>query len=262
MACDDNDHTVITYEIESGEIVFREKGGPDPIFDLYWSQQDGTQEFVTAGKKHFKWWWPKESKVKKGLYGDKGKATSHASCTFDDNNTAYTGATNSRIYVWADRELQKCYKVHGRGFISACMWNDGKIYSGGRDGQIIISCPDSEQAERTIQVDHLVRAIDSSGGNILAGLINGKIIGIDGSDNTKTVMEGHSMGEAWGLAPISSDEFVTSGDDNQVLFWSIGSKKCTGSTIVCDEDAKPKKGRASTLSELAASKCARAVAYD
>ena len=107
-----------------------------------------------------------------------------------------------------------------------------------------------------------MRAIDVSGGTILAGMITGKILEIDGSDNITTVMEGHSKGEAWGLAPISSDEFVTSGDDNQVLFWNIGDKKCSTSTIVCDEDAKPKKGKASTLSDLAASKCARAVAYD
>ena len=37
MACDDNDHHVLTYNIDSGDLVYKEKGGPDPIFDLYWS---------------------------------------------------------------------------------------------------------------------------------------------------------------------------------------------------------------------------------
>jgi len=96
LVCNDNDHSVLVYSTcEEQKQIMREKGGPDPIFDCYWSQKEGHPEFVTAGKKHFKWWWPKDNKVKKGLYMSKGKPTSHACATFDDEGMAYTGGVNS-----------------------------------------------------------------------------------------------------------------------------------------------------------------------
>jgi WD40 repeat protein len=237
----------------------KEKGGPDPVFDVYWSQKEGHNEFVTAGKKHFKWWWPAENKVKKGLYMGNGKATSHACCTFDEDGTAYTGGCNSRIYVWKDRELQKNYRVHDKGFISSILWSGGKIYSGGKDNQVIISNPETEEAERKIEMNATIRAIDVSGSKLIVGLLNGDIVEVNGDDQNR-VMESHSKGEAWGLAPIGDDEFVTSGDDNQLKVWSVSDRKAISRGEICDEDAKPKKGAASTLSDLAPSKCARAVA--
>ncbi len=260
MICHDNDHTCYVFKVESDELVYREKGGPDPVFDCYWSQDDGTHEFVTAGKKHFKWWWPDDQKCKKGLYMGNGKPTSHACCTFDDQGTAYSGGCNSRIYVWKNRTLEKCYKVHNRGFVSAIMWADGKIFSGGKDKQIIISNPESEETERSIEMDHLVRAIDVSGDKILCGLINGDILEINGDDKT-TLMESHAKGEAWGLAPAGDDNVITSGDDNMLKVWSLSERKCVARGEICDENAKPKKGAASTLSNLAPSKCARGVAW-
>ena len=262
LVANDNDHTVSVFEVESGDLVYREKGGPDPVYDCFWSQKDDHYEFVTAGRKHFKWWWPKDSKVKKGLYMGNGKPTSHSCCTWDDNETAYTGGANGSIYVWKGRELTKTYKPQeGRGFICSIIYVDGKIISGGRTKQIFISDPESEAVERTISVDHLIRALDMSGGKILAGLINGSIVEIDDSDSATTVMQGHSQGEAWGLAPIGDDKFVTSGDDNKVMVWSLDEKKCISEGGVCEENRKPKRGKASTLSNLSASKCARAVAY-
>lgn len=189
-----------------------------------------------------------------------GKPTSHACCTFDDQNTAYSGGANARIYVWKERNLEKNYKVHNKGFICSIMWVDGKIYSGGKDCQIIISNPETEEAERTIEMDHLIRAIDVSGDKILAGLINGDIIEINGDDKT-TIMESHSKGEAWGLAPAGDDLVITSGDDNMLKVWSLSDRKCVARGEICDENAKPKKGAASSLSNLAPSKCARGVAW-
>jgi len=242
-------------------LVYSEKGGVDPIFDVTWSQKEGQQEFVTAGKKHFKWWWPEENKVKKGLYSGNGKPTSHACCTFDDEGTAYSGGANARIYVWKDRMLEKTYKVHNKGMVSAITFSGGKIYSGGKDKQIIVSDPTSGEAERTIQADHLVRAIDVLGDKILCGLKNGSIVEFEG-DTPKTLMQGHSMGEAWGLCPMGDDEFATVGDDNMIKVWSISKKECINAGEICNENAKPRKGKASTLSRLAPSKCARAVAFD
>jgi len=73
-------------------------------------------------------------------------------------------------------------------------------------------------------------------------------------------MEGHSKGEAWGLATGTDDDtFISTGDDNMIKTWSLTEKKCVATAEICDENKKPKRGAASSLTDLAASKCARAV---
>ena len=100
---------------------------------------------MTAGKKHFWWWYPEEMRVKKGLYMGKGKPTSHSCCTFDDSGTAYTAGANGRIYIWTGRTLEDTYKPQeGRGFICSIIWLDGKLLTGGKTKEIFISDPKTQ----------------------------------------------------------------------------------------------------------------------
>lgn len=75
-------------------------------------------------------------------------------------------------------------------------------------------------------------------------------------------MESHSEGEAWGLTSVGGMKVATSGDDNKIKVWDISARSCIATGIVSDKDAKSKKGGASTLSDLAPSKCARALAFN
>jgi WD40 repeat protein len=98
---------------------------------------------------------------------------------------------------------------------------------------------------------------------MLVGLRDGTICQVDlASQGRKTVMESHSDGEVWGLAIASSDNVITSGDDNKLKTWSVSQRKCIARGQICDQDRKVKRGGASTLSTLPDSKCSRAVAYN
>lgn len=37
LIANDNNHTVSVLEVESGDVVYREKGGCYPVYDCYWS---------------------------------------------------------------------------------------------------------------------------------------------------------------------------------------------------------------------------------
>jgi WD40 repeat protein len=167
---------------------------------------------------------------------------------------------NALIYCWRNRSLAKTYKVHGKGQMGAIKYFDGKIYSGGKDGTVIVSDPNSEEAERTVSVDSLVKAIDFHDGKLIVGDKYGRIVEIDEDDEMKVLMNSHSTGETWGLDLLGDGRFVTSGDDNKVMVWNIEERTNEGQAIVSDEDKKSRRGKASTMSKLAASKCARAVA--
>jgi hypothetical protein len=61
-----NDHMVTVFDVDSGDQIFTDKSGPDPIFDLAFSQQDGCYDLWSAGVKHFAMW--SEGDKKKGIW--------------------------------------------------------------------------------------------------------------------------------------------------------------------------------------------------
>lgn len=258
-----NDHRIYIYDIEKGTEEKQQKTGNYRIYHCAWSKKSGDAIVAVAGVKTFALYdFGDDFKRKKGIYGDAGKPTSHCCTTWDEDGLCYTGGANSHIYIWEGRNLKSNYDVHGKGFVCAIRYCEGKIVSGAKDGKVVISCPKEQKAEREIDVNCLVRSVDMHNGNIIAGLRNGTIVEINSSDKITEVMKSHSDGEAWGLDIADDDNFVTTGDDNQTISWSIKERKSTGHAQICDVDAKPKKGAASSLTEYAASKCGRAVAVN
>lgn len=173
----------------------------------------------------------------------------------------YTGGSNSDVYKWSAEE-RKCLgsvNAHSKGFVSSITFHEGKLYSGGKDGKIVITSVDLAK-EGEIDFGVLVRAISIKNGNMLVGTRDGCITecGLDGSGKN-VVMYSHSDGEVWGLSIYPNGNAVTSGDDNQVLWWNPNERKRECHCAVSTRKVHVKRG-ASTLSRLPASQCSRAVA--
>ena len=221
-----NDHHVWVFEVGSQKCCKKQKTGGNRIYHVAWSQKDGENCFAMAGSKSFYLLDVDNSfECKKGIHGGNGKPTSHCCVTWDKAGNAYTGGANSHIYVWEGRNLKRTYDVHGRGFVCAIRYIDGQIISGAKDGKVVISDPAEGCAKRTIDVNCLVRSVDMMGDKILAGLRNGCIIEIDSNDKCTEIMKSHSDGETWGLGLAGDDNFVTSGDDNNLYSWQMSTRK-------------------------------------
>ncbi len=108
----------------------------------------------------------------------------------------------------------------------------------------------------------MIRAIDHKGAQAVLGLRNGDILEVDSEMNKKVVMQSHHEGEVWGLACIDDKHVVTSCDDNKIMVWNFQERKCIATGKVSDKTNKSKRGGASTLSDLPASQCSRALAYN
>jgi len=137
VACVDlhNDHNVFVYDAKNGSLLHKEKGDGNKIFDCCFS--GNSDDFATAGVKHLKFWNMGKWKAgKKGIYGGKGDPTSFACVTSDTKSNFYTGGTNGKIYVWADRMCKMTFDCH-TGFICTmqCL-KDNTLLSGGKDGNI------------------------------------------------------------------------------------------------------------------------------
>lgn len=257
---DHNDHNLWVFDASSEKVVKKDKTGPDRIYHVAWSLKDGDNKVATAGIKHFATWDLDAAKFKKrkGLYKENGNPTSHCCVAWDNAGICYTGGANSHIYVWEDRDLLKTYDVHGKGFVCAIKWVGGKVISGAKDGKVVISNPEDGSAEKEFDVGSLVRSVDLLNNNIVAGLRDGTILEIKGSTQTP-IMKSHDSGELWGLGIADKDHFVTSADDNKLFSWNITNRKWVSEGQICDEDKKSKAGGASSMTEYAPSKCARAI---
>ena len=263
--CDNhNDHNIFVFDLAKGTQVKKDKTGPDRIYHMAWSLKKDDSIIATAGEKHFAVWDLNADsfKKKKGIYGNKGKPTSHSCVCWDDTGNAYSGGANSWIYVWAGQNLTKTNDVNGTGFVGAIRWCDGKIVSGAKDGKVVISNPEDGTAEKTIDVGELIRSVNMKGSKILAGLRNGTILKIDSKDSKKEIIKSHSDGEAWRLAVADKDTFVTSRDDNKIYVWDAKTRKSTAIAEICDEEKMSKASRINSLTEYAPSKCARSVAIN
>jgi len=113
--------------------------------------------------------------------------------------------------------------------------------------------------KKSITMGSMIRAIDHVDGNLLVGTRDGniQIVGME-SEEKKVIMSSHNDGEVWGLADKDETCIVTSGDDNQVKVWDIEKRTCATTYAVSSRSANPKH-KASSTTNLPASKCARAV---
>ena len=267
IACVDlhNDHNVYVYKTGSAELqlVGKQKGDQNKIHDIAFSQKDGCTRFATAGSKHMYFWDAAQNGFdkKKGIY-DGAPMTSFSCATWDADGNVYTGGANSLVYCW-NAEERKCtgtIKAHSRGFICAIKYVDGKLWSGGKDGNVHCIDLATKESTKCIEFGHLVRAVDCMDGNLLVGLRDGTIWHrpCDGGEG-KAIMASHNDGEVWGLASCEGKVF-TSGDDNQCIIWDPVKRAKESGFKITDDDRKPKRGRASTLSHYPASQQSRAVA--
>lgn len=78
----------------------KEKGDGNNVYDIAFSQKEGQNHFASCGAKHIKFWAVDRSiMAKKGIHGS-CPMTSHACVCWDDTGRAFSGGSNSLIYVW------------------------------------------------------------------------------------------------------------------------------------------------------------------
>ena len=171
-------------------------------------------------------------KKKKGLFGNNPRC-SFACVTADDKGQAYAGGSNALIYVYAGNTCKTTLGFHGAGFVGAIIWISGKLYSGGRDGRVVITDTATLTQEKAFDFGVLPRAIDAfNHEKFVVGLRNGSIVECNiESGEMNTVMQSHNDGEVWGL-DMDAAHIYTSGDDNQVKKWDPNARTCVGTAAV------------------------------
>ena len=176
--------------------------------------------------------------------------TSFSAVCWDTDGNCYTGGANSLIYKWnaEERSCVGTIKAHTKGFVCSLTFQDGKLYSGGKDGFVHEIDVGSMESANSWDFGNLVRAVDVKDGNLLVGLRNGDIwLRPCGGGEGKAIMSSHCDGEIWGLDSCGG-KIITSGDDNQVIVWDPAKRCKEAGYIVSTESVRAKRGGASTLS--------------
>jgi len=164
--------------VDSGSQVFTSKGGPDPIFDLGFNKAEGSTQLWSCGVKHFASW-SLDGKKQKGIFGS-NPMCSFACLATDDQGNCFAGGSNALIYVWTGTNVKQTLGVHGDGFVGAIIWQNGKLYSGGKDGRVVVTDTSTFEVISAFEFGVLPRAIDVFNDQfIIVGLRNGSIVECD-----------------------------------------------------------------------------------
>ncbi len=168
------------------------------------------------------------------------------------------------IYVWNGSTCTNTWNFHKGGFIGALRFTEGKLYSGGKDGNVCIINTQSQSVEKTISFDGvLIRALDVYGGRAVVGMRSGTIFHVDLATDQKTpIMNSHSDGEVWGLSVPTDDLVLTTGDDNQIMSWSPSKRQLISLGTVSTTARALKRRGASSLTSFPDSQCSRAISYN
>jgi WD40 repeat protein len=105
-------HNVYVFDVASGQLVGKETGDVNKIFDICFSAQAGENKFVTAGVKHIKFWDANPLSGKKGIFAGAGDPTSFACVAYADNGLCFAGGANGLIYVWNGSALKTTLAFH------------------------------------------------------------------------------------------------------------------------------------------------------
>jgi len=254
-----NDHNLHVFDCSTGSPVFKQKGDQNPIYGVSFSNESGSNQICTTGKRHVYFWDHAKNEKKKGISGSHPLGT-HMTSAWDEQGCCYSGFQDGKLFMWKDREAQKVIQAH-KGCIEAVRWEANVLYTGARDGMVCsFSTPDLNPM-KSFSCGASVKAVDCFNNMILAGTKDGtlSVMGCDGNgSDKKEIMHSHNDGEVWGLHQSgNSNKVLTCGDDNKVMCWDTQARKLEKCMEITDEK-KNLKG-ASSQSSKPSSQQGRAV---
>eukprot|EP01116_Phalansterium_solitarium_P002565 TRINITY_DN1264_c2_g1_i5.p1 TRINITY_DN1264_c2_g1~~TRINITY_DN1264_c2_g1_i5.p1 ORF type:complete len:658 (+),score=335.13 TRINITY_DN1264_c2_g1_i5:2551-4524(+) len=221
----DDYHSVAIYDWKRGVKIADGRASGDKVLTVDFDPNDSTR-FVTTGIKHVKFWQIAGNALlsKQGIFGQQFKAQTQLSVVFD-KQFGYTAANEGQIYKWEANKAVAVIEAH-KGPIFTLDGANGKFVSGGKDGKVKVWGA-GFAAEQTYDVGVPVRSVAlHPSGKVLVGTQNGGVIEIDEKGTQTVFMQGHGLGELWGLATHpSKPQFVTASDDGNVYVWDNTSRK-------------------------------------
>jgi len=228
----DDNHSIAVYDWEQERKIGSCKGGSNKVLDIKFAPgpAPGTQNLVTCGEKHVKFWTMKgrNLKSKKGIFGKLGKIQTVLSIGFAGGKTV-TGTASGHLYVWEGRSVVQAIDAH-TGSVNALSSCSGGIASGGKDGKIKLWTSDMRPKcsfEVGVSRNPSVRSIcwNPAVGKVLVGTRASEIYEYNDSDGVcqrgAPLAQAHYSGQLWGLAtkPYDGTRFVTCADDNTLRLW-------------------------------------------
>ena len=270
----DNDHSIAVYNTETGDMIAESKGHQSKVLDVLFKSES---EIIIVGVKHVKFFTlnGRRLKGKKGIFGKKG-TIQPILCVASLGTNVVTGQYDGTLYLWQGRncQLRTESKRDGMELVGhkgpvTSIWTMARegVVSGGKDGVVIVwdrtltqlkrfdistlkgsaplARPSSDLSGRQrVVLPCGIQSLCMKDSTILVATKSGSLITFS-SDNedvsesdTNRVIDGHFVGETWGLARHpNKEEFVTCGDDMTLRLWDSAHQRAI-SVVKLDAKAR------------------------
>ncbi|XP_042240211.1 echinoderm microtubule-associated protein-like 6 isoform X2 [Homarus americanus] len=270
---DGHTHRVSTLSFSSDKKLLASVGGPDHKQELMvWEWHKGRRlayniafsgrveevewepgsnsRLVTCGHNHVRFW-KLSGNVIQGNSGVFGKETTcdQVSVSHMPDNRVVTGTSTGHLYIWSKSKLVSAIKdVHPGGVLVTEVYSGG-LLSGGKDGTIGVF---DKQLNRVSTVPGAPSLVYEVAGPIHSLAVHNEkiIVGTeknevwtvkvehDGGLGAACVVQGHGLGEVWGLATHPTRSVaITASDDHTVRLWDLEERRPM-TTIVVEKAAR------------------------
>eukprot|EP00163_Fabomonas_tropica_P029151 TRINITY_DN615_c0_g1_i1.p1 TRINITY_DN615_c0_g1~~TRINITY_DN615_c0_g1_i1.p1 ORF type:complete len:1806 (-),score=610.31 TRINITY_DN615_c0_g1_i1:143-5560(-) len=226
----DDQNTVVLWKWQKGVAVDEVRGGLDKIFDIEFNPYD-EEQMVTCGVKHISFWKVSGNTLKKqkGVFGKICRPQTVLAVAFTKDH-CIAGASDGDVLFF---EGNKCVNHVGKnkhaGPVNS-IESDGETFvTGSKDGTIKIWDSRSGKPLSNFDVSSLlksevnIRSVHTSGDDVYIGTWDNSVH-ILSTKATKitTLVDGHGMGEVWGLDTHPSEpKAVTVSEDKTIRVWDL-----------------------------------------